>query len=138
MKAISYDHTGPWRPEKPGPHSPYDEAVAALKYFGEERGIPKAKLVLGVPFYGYGFGPELTSPAATMSFKQIVETFPGAEAADQWDMPGGKIMYYNGIPTIRRKTALAKELGSGVMIWQILGDADGDKSLLKAINDAGR
>ena len=132
---MSYDHTGPWRPEKPGPHSPYAEAEAALTYFGVERRIPKDKLVLGVPFYGYGFGPDLTSTAVTMSFGQIVSTFAGSELTDQWDMPGGKTMYYNGIPTIKRKTLLAREKASGIMIWQILGDAPGDKSLLAAINE---
>jgi chitinase len=138
VNIMSYDHTGPWRPEKPGPHAPYDEAVAALKYFGDERGIPQSKLVLGVPFYGYGFGPELTSPAATMSFKDIAATFEGAALVDEWKRPDGKTMYYNGIPTIRRKTILAKEKASGIMIWQILGDAPGDKSLLKAINETSR
>jgi hypothetical protein len=44
-------------------------------------------------------------------------------------------MYYNGIPTIKQKTALAKEKASGIMIWQILGDAPGPKSLLGAINE---
>jgi chitinase len=138
VNIMSYDHTGPWRPEKPGPHAPYDQADAALTYFGIDRRIPKDKMVLGVPFYGYGFGPDLTSPAVTMSFGQIASTFPGAELVDQWDMPGGRTLYYNGIPTIRRKTQLAKERASGIMIWQILGDAPGEKSLLAAINDAGR
>ena len=50
-------------------------------------------------------------------------------------MPGGAIMYYNGVETIRKKTDLAKQKAAGIMIWQILGDASGDKSLLKAIND---
>jgi chitinase len=135
VNIMSYDHTGPWRPEKPGPHAPYDEADAALTYFGVDRKIPKDKMVLGVPFYGYGFGPELTSPAVTMSFGEIASMFPGAELVDQWNMPGGKVMYYNGIPTIKRKTLLAKEKASGIMIWQILGDAPGDKSLLAAINE---
>lgn len=94
-------------------------------------------MVLGVTFYGYGFGPELTSPAATMTFKDIAATFAGSELVDQWTRPDGKIMYYNGLPTIRRKTALAKEKASGIMIWQILGDAVGDKSLLSAINEVG-
>lgn len=135
VNIMSYDHTGPWRPEKPGPHAPYAEAVAALDYFGGERHIPTDKLVLGVPFYGYGFGPEPTSPAVSMNFGQIATTFPGAELVDEWPMPGGKTMYYNGIPTIRQKTALARSRASGIMIWQILGDAAGDKSLLRAIND---
>ncbi len=70
-----------------------------------------------------------------MPFAQIASTFPGSELADQWDMAGGKTIYYNGIPTIKRKTLLAKEKASGIMIWQILGDAPGDKSLLAAINE---
>jgi chitinase len=52
---------------------------------------------------------------------------------DQWDLPGGQIIYYNGIPTIKQKTDLAKQEASGIMIWQLLGDAPGDKSLLNAI-----
>jgi chitinase len=138
VNIMSYDHTGPWRPQRPGPHAPYEEAELALQYFGSDRGIPREKMVLGVPFYGYGFGPELTSPPATMTFKEIAATFPGAELLDQWTMPGGKIMYYNGLPTIRRKTELAKAKASGIMIWQLLGDAPGELSLLTAINDVAR
>jgi GH18 family chitinase len=136
VNIMSYDHTGPWRPDKPGPHAPYEQAEEALRYFGGERKIPAEKMVLGVPFYGYGFGPEPTSPPVTMSFEKIAASFPGSELVDQWQMPGGGIIYYNGIPTIKRKTMLAKEKASGIMIWQILGDAPGGKSLLAAINEA--
>ena len=72
-----------------------------------------------------------------MNYKDIVAKFHGSENADHWDLPGGAIVYYNGIPTIRKKTALAKEKASGIMIWQVLGDATGEKSLLKVINDVG-
>ncbi len=137
VNVMSYDHTGPWTPSIPGPHSTYEHAVADLDYFGIERKIPKDKLVLGVGFYGYGFGPDSTSIASSMNFGQILTTFPGAENVDQWSMPGGATMYYNGIPTIKKKTQLAKEKASGIMIWQVLGDAPGEKSLLKLINDVG-
>jgi len=136
VNIMSYDHTGPWRPERPGPHSTFEHATEALDYFGTERKIAKDRMVLGVPFYGYGYGPEPTSKAITMTYKDIVATFPGAELVDQWTMPDGKIIYYNGMPTIRRKTALAREKASGIMIWQILGDAPGELSLLGAINQA--
>ena len=135
VNIMSYDHTGPWRPERPGPHSTFEHAADALDYFGNVRKISKDRMVLGVPFYGYGYGPELTSPAVTMTYKDIVATFPGSELVDQWTRPDGKIMYYNGIPTIKRKTSLARERASGIMIWQILGDAPDATSLLKAIND---
>jgi GH18 family chitinase len=135
VNIMSYDHTGPWRPERPGPHSTFEHAADALEYFGTVRRIPASRMVLGVPFYGYGYGPELTSPPATMTFKDIVSAFPGSELVDQWTRPDGKIMYYNGLPTIRRKTTLAREKASGIMIWQLLGDASDDRSLLGAINE---
>ena len=135
VNVMSYDRTGSWRPEKPGPHSTYAHAVEDLEYFGVERSIPKEKMVLGVPFYGYGFGPELTSPAISKNYGQIVTEFPEAEFYDEFKMPDGKILYYNGIATIKQKTALAKEKASGIMIWQLKGDATGEHSLLNAINE---
>ena len=89
-----------------------------------------------MPFYGYGFGPELTSPPIGLDYGEILTQFPEAESSDEFKMPEGKILYYNGIATIKQKTALAKEKASGIMIWQLQGDAPGEHSLLKAINDA--
>jgi GH18 family chitinase len=134
MNVMSYDRTGPWRPEKPGPHSAYEHAVEDLEYFSTMRNIPKEKLTLGVPFYGYGYGPELTSPAISMNFGEIVSSYKGSEKVDEWKRSDGKIIYYNGIPTIRKKTQLAKEKAGGIMIWQVRGDAKGSKSLLRTIN----
>jgi chitinase len=138
VNVMSYDRTGPWRPEKPGPHSTLAHAVEDLDYFGTIRNIPKEKMTLGVPFYGYGYGPTLTSPAISMNFGKIVSSFPGAEEVDEWTMSDGKTIYYNGIPTIKKKTLLAMNKASGIMIWQILGDAKGKKSLLKAIHKTAR
>jgi chitinase len=136
VSVMSYDHTGAWAPEKPGPHSTYAHAVEDLAYFKIERGMPKEKLTLGVPFYGYGFGPTLTTPGISMDYREIVSEFSGAESADQLDMGGGKVIYYNGIPTIKMKTILAKAEASGIMIWQLSGDAPGSKSLLEVIHEA--
>lgn len=139
VNVMVYDRTGPWRPNQPGHHSTYEDAVEDLEYFGEERGIAPERMTLGVPFYGYAFGPDTTSAVITMSYREIYRVFPDAEQFDEWAMPHGYTMYYNGIPTIRRKTALAREKASGIMIWQILGDAPGPHSLLRAINEeAGR
>ncbi len=33
MNVMSYDHTGSWAPEKPGPHSTYQQAEEDLAYF---------------------------------------------------------------------------------------------------------
>ncbi len=135
VNIMSYDRTGPWRPDRPGPHATYAHAAEDLGYFGVERSVPKEKMVLGVPFYGYGFGPDLTSTAISMNYEQIVTQFPGAQLLDEFKMPDGKTLYYNGVSTIKQKTTLAKEKASGIMIWQLKGDAQGEHSLLKAINE---
>ena len=134
VNVMSYDRTGPWRPEKPGPHAAYEHAVDDLEYFATVRNIPREKMTLGVPFYGYGYGPELTSPAISMNYGEIVSNYPGAEQVDEWKREDGKILYYNGIPTIKKKTELARQKAGGVMIWQVRGDAKGSKSLLRTIH----
>ncbi|MFB9842436.1 glycosyl hydrolase family 18 protein [Mucilaginibacter ginsenosidivorans] len=132
INIMSYDKTGPWRPEKPGPHAPYEMAVEDMNYWAGEKGIAKDKLNLGIPFYGYGFGPGAPSD---MSFRKIVSTYSGAENKDEWTLPEGGTIYYNGIPTIKNKTTLALERAGGIMIWQLLGDAQGKYSLLNAVDE---
>jgi GH18 family chitinase len=132
INVMSYDQTGPWRPNQPGPHSTYAKAEEDLQYWLQTRRIPKNKLNLGVPFYGYGFG---TKYGQSMSYADIITKFPGSELKDEIAPDGGGNIYYNGIPTIKNKTTLAFKNAGGVMIWQLLGDAKGDKSLLGAINE---
>lgn len=130
INVMSYDQTGPWRPNQPGPHSTYAKAEEDLNYWRKTRGIPKEKITLGVPFYGYAFG---TTLGQSMSYRDIITRFPGAEQKDQHEPEGGGTIYYNGLPTIKSKTQLALKNAGGVMIWQLLGDAEGEKSLLGAI-----
>ena len=138
INIMSYDHTGQSRPDRPGHHAPYPDAIDDLDYYQNTLMVPKEKLILGVPFYGRGFGPGLNDPViAYMNYIDIVSTYAGAEWVDHWHLPNGYIMYYNGIPTIKNKTELAKKEAGGIMIWQILADMPtGKKSLLNAINEA--
>jgi len=131
ISIMSYDKTGPWKPKKPGPHAPYKMAVKDIKYWTREKGIAGEKLNLGIPFYGYGFGPDAPE---SMSFGKIVSTYAGSENSDEVGMPEGGTIYYNGMPTIKKKTLLAMKRTGGIMIWQLLQDAQGDQSLLKLVN----
>lgn len=137
VNLMAYDKTGPWNTANPGQHAPMSYVMDHLNYWGKERKLPKEKLVVGVPFYGYGFGPleDTSKRYQSMVYKDIIAAFPGAAAKDEMQLPGnGGTLYYNGIPTIRNKTKVALSQGSGVMIWQLLADTSGEYSLLNVIN----
>lgn len=104
------------------PHAPYWLDVRAFDYWVKDRGMPKEKAVMGVPFYGKGRG-------RGMSYKQLLRMGAGADQ-DVYDS-----IYYNGTKTMRQKTRLAMERGAGIMIWEISEDTTGTNSLLKAIHD---
>ncbi len=125
INVMAYDKTGMWRPEDIGQHSPYSYAEEAIRYWTEERNIPPNRIVLGVPFYGFDFAP----PARYISFRELIEEDPANAYRDSVDMK-----YYNGIPTIVKKTELAKNNLGGVMIWEISYDTPGEMSLLRAID----
>jgi hypothetical protein len=44
--------------------------------------------------------------------------------------------FYNGVPTMQKKTQLAKRFASGIMIWTIAADTLDETSLLNAIDQA--
>ncbi|GJM35571.1 MAG: chitinase [Saprospiraceae bacterium] len=124
INVMVYDKTGPWRPDNPGPHAPYSYAEEALKYWTEERKIPAEKLTLGVPFYGYDF-----DSVKSISYQKLVQRDPANAYRDEVGA-----IYYNGIPTIIKKTRLAMKSFGGIMIWELTQDARNELSLLKAID----
>jgi chitinase len=133
INVMSYDKTGPWDPSNPGQHSPYEMALADANYYTITRGIDPKKILIGLPFYGHGFGP---GAPESLEYSNIVALYPGAEDKDMVQTPGGGKIYYNGRQTIARKVALARTLNvAGVMIWEINQDTRDEKSPLKVIND---
>lgn len=127
VNVMAYDGAGPWNKDLPGQHSSMEMAKGNVTYW-IGRGLPRSKCVLGVPFYGYGFGDAFRG--GEYSFKEIVANYADAEKVDQI----GSTIWYNGIPTIQAKAqyVLDEKLG-GVMIWSLDSDAPGEKSLLAAL-----
>jgi len=106
-------------------HSSYEFAEEALNYW-QRRGLPQDKTVLGVPFY---------SRPGEVLYRQLIAANPAAARVDQFDY-NGKMTFYNGVPTMQKKTQLAKRLASGIMIWTIAADSLDETSLLNAIDQA--
>ncbi len=129
VNIMAYDAAGPWDPKSPGQHSSLQFAKDNVAYW-LGRGLPRSKAVLGVPFYGYGFGAAFRRGGYTYS--AILAAYPGAENADQ----AGNTIWYNGASTIKAKAkyVVDQRLG-GVMIWSLNQDAKGNRSLLSAIHE---
>lgn len=129
VNIMAYDGAGHWNPNAPGQHSSMKMAQEAVAWW-LKRGLPKEKAVLGVPFYGYGFGEAFRK--RDYPYKEIVAAYPGAENTDET----GKTIWYNGLPTIRAKSQFAREQGlAGIMIWSLDLDVKGERSLLQAIHE---
>jgi GH18 family chitinase len=96
--------------------------------FWSERGAPKEKLIIGVPFYSH----VKNSSAEGMSYAKLVKADPAAAQVDEFDYYG-MTQIYNGIPTVQKKTRIALDKTTGIMFWSLDHDARGDLSLVNAI-----
>lgn len=134
INIMSYDKTGPWNPAKPGPHSPFSMTEADFRYFNTDRNIPASDLLIGVPFYGYGFGG---SAPESIAWRNLQLQYPGSIHSDSIILADGGRIYYNGIPTIQQKLKFAKQSGAaGIMIWELRQDSRDQHSLLQSIHEA--
>jgi GH18 family chitinase len=131
ISLMSYDGIGPGWGTPGTEHSTYNQAVTDINTW-KARGLAKSKLVLGVPAYGYGFN----GYASYYNYYDVINQF-GSTAA-QKDLIGTACngcgyITYNGIPTIKNKTKLALQEGTGVMMWELSGDIAGNNNLIAAI-----
>ena len=97
------------------------------------KGMPKDRVVYGVPFYGMQW-PVGGGEPKTIGYGELLRADNAAETQDELQ-GNGTITYLNSRATIQAKALLAKEYG-GIMAWEATQDATGDASLLQAIRDA--
>lgn len=117
-------------------HSPYSMAVTSMNYWINTRGMPKDKCLLGIPAYGRPSG--MTQSGTTMAYKSILaqggDPMSDSALVSAAGYSNYKI-YYNGIPTVKKKAMYAKNAGGGIMFWEFGQDANDNRSLLKAACD---
>ncbi|MBW8881013.1 MAG: glycosyl hydrolase family 18 [Asticcacaulis sp.] len=134
VNIMSYDGVGPDWGNPGDEHATLEMARHDIAVW-QARGVPKERLVLGVPFYGHGFGDY----AHGNNYKDILEKF--GDMASLYDVQGQRCagcsyVTYNGRPTLRAKARLAAEQTAGVMIWELTEDAPAPNSLLDAVYDS--
>jgi GH18 family chitinase len=117
---MSYDAIGPSWGAPGSEHSTYAQAERDIALW-LARGVKPERLVLGVPFYGYGFG----SYAPGGGFNTIFAAH--GQAALSGDLIGracGRCDYitFNSPATLQRKAELARSRAGGVMVWEITQD----------------
>jgi GH18 family chitinase len=118
VQLMSYDHDHE--------HATTEDARRDVQAF-LDAGIPRRKIILGLPFYGR----HVESREAT-AYRDLVRDFSPDPETDRV----GQISF-NGPKTIRRKFEFAMEAGlGGVMVWELGQDAAGETSLLQAIREA--
>jgi len=100
-------------------HSPYSLAQSSLSFW-LAKGLAPAKAIVGVPFY---------SRPGYQTYAAIVAQNPDFANMDEVNQ-----QFYNGIPTVQAKTALAMSSAGGIMAWDLSQDTRTlELSLLSAI-----
>ena len=135
LNVMAYDDFSSTVPYKH--HSDYTLAVTCLNYWLTTRGMPKEKCVLGFPAYGRASG--ITQTGTALPYRTILAQGGSSQSDSAFvtttSFPSGYMIYYNGQPTVKLKTMLAKQRANGVMMWEKWQDATDANSLLKAACD---
>jgi len=99
-------------------------------YFWLGRGVAPDKLVMGLPFYGHGYG----AFAVSQPYRDIVAAHAPASDADVVGQLCATCSYisFNSPSTITSKTSLAVRKAGGVMVWELWQDTP-DHGLTQAL-----
>jgi len=153
---MTYDFFGSWvnrsgynSPLFPPLYNNNGSAQSAVRYLNQTRKIPKNKILLGIPFYGYqcnagGYNQTYTGTPFTLSYAEIYPKITNGWNY-HWDSKAKvpylindastKFITYDDTQSVRLKCeyALNQNL-AGVMMWSLNHDVtNGTRSLLETI-----
>ncbi|RZJ96705.1 MAG: glycosyl hydrolase family 18 [Brevundimonas sp.] len=131
VNVMSYDAVGLTWGTPGDEHSSFAQAQSDMRLW-RARGVARDRLVLGVPYYGYGFG----ALKGGYDYREILAQFGDRMDGDVVGRRCGTCDYitFNGVETLRRKARLAMQQGAGVMVWEMPQDTD-DGLLLRTLRE---
>ena len=163
---MTYDFNGPWSSTTGliaplASSSPDDGSVEQSVSAWKKTGIPARKLLMGLPFYGYGwrqvadenhgFGQDgrpihgdrpyrfiqsLIAPSAQQANAVSAVVYRDPVSQAPWLFDGNSFWTYEDQVSIQNKaTYAAREQLAGFMVWELSGDTP-DAMLLKAAHAA--
>ena len=130
---MSYDAIGLSWGQPGSEHSTYAQAERDIALW-RARGVKPERLVLGVPFYGYGFGSYAPGGGFNTLFAAHGQAALASDVIGR-ACAGCDYITFNSPQTLKRKAELARERAGGVMVWEITQDT-GDQLLAKTISTA--
>ncbi len=155
---MNYDYNGPWE-DRTGfvaplfAGSPDERHPPSIRKTIDEfhaAGVPVAKMLMGMPFYGYGWtdvvdaNDGLHQPGRAVHEEQpykVIRTlgepdeiFRDPRSKAPWIYDGEQFWTYEDPVSLRYKTSYAVGRGmAGVMIWELSGDTP-EAELLKSVS----
>lgn len=122
---MTYDYSNP---QRPGPNSPIHWIKKCVVHLDPNE-YYRAQILLGLNFYGYDYTSEGGQPVVGHEFVKILQE--GSSLKFKWDSEAEEHFIeakYNGrkhtvffpsLNSIQNRIQLAKELGTGLSIWEL-------------------
>jgi GH18 family chitinase len=149
-----YDYEGSWS-ARSAHHAGWKDCLAGLEYWENQRGIPRSKIVIGLPAYGRAFGNTDgpgqsfdglgSAPEGVWLYSEIMagledgsleihEDEDGAYATST-DLDSQETIFFASYGDAEMRSHYAQSAGYlGVMIWEGTMDIHGTQSLGVALN----
>jgi len=123
---MTYDYSSP---QRPGPNSPIDWVRKCVETL-DPQSYHRSQILLGLNFYGYDYTSEGGNPMLGHEFIKLLKE-GSSNAKFKWDndaeehflevKSGGRkhTVFYPSLNSIQNRILLAKELGTGLSIWEL-------------------
>jgi hypothetical protein len=106
-------------------YSNYNDTVAALDFYAQQKGVPKPLLTPGAGFFGSD------TSGNEYAYRDILQADPNAWSRDQATL-NGRTVNYTGMASMKQLAEYGKSFG-GIMIWELSEDTTDSHSLYKVI-----